>query len=347
MSRMPSDHQRLMELLADEQLGQLALEDREELERLRHELGVEDVNAIGELLVAIDDASDRSETLPEGLERRLSAAGRIVVGGRRAARPSEPRHVWWGPALVAAVLLAAVSVGFALFTTGQTRRAEAEWRRQREALQARVDSNEQLLADARLAAAKLREDLQASESLSAEQRITIAEAAERELALAQRLADSTGRIEELENRVAMYERPVPPEVLAENRRKLLEVPDTIRVAWQPFDLPGSPAELGDVRGDVVWNDERQEGYLRFVGLRPNDPNVEQYQVWVIDERGMEQKVSGGVFNATADGEVIVPIEPGIDVGRVALFAVTIEEPGGIWVPNLERRVVVAPREASG
>jgi anti-sigma-K factor RskA len=94
----------------------------------------------------------------------------------------------------------------------------------------------------------------------------------------------------------------------------------------------------------VWNDQLQQGYLRFVGLRPNDPAVEQYQVWVIDERGDEQKVSGGVFNATAQGEVIVPIEPGIDVGRVALFAITIENPGGTWVPDLQRRVVVAPRE---
>ena len=104
-------------------------------------------------------------------------------------------------------------------------------------------------------------------------------------------------------------------------------------------------EQPGVGGDVVWNDTLQQGYLRFVGLEINDPTKEQYQVWVIDDRGMEQKVSGGVFNATADGEVIVPIEPGIDVGRVQVFAITVEEPGGIWVPDLKRRVVVAPRGA--
>ncbi len=81
-----------------------------------------------------------------------------------------------------------------------------------------------------------------------------------------------------------------------------------------------------------------------MGLRPNDPSVEQYQIWVIDERGMEQKVSGGVFNASADGEIVVPINPSIDLRRVALFAVTIEEPGGTVVPSLKRRVVIAPRE---
>lgn len=146
-------------------------------------------------------------------------------------------------------------------------------------------------------------------------------------------------------RIAMYEKPVDPATLQQNRTKLLEVPGTVRVAWKPFDLPNNPAEQGQVQGDVVWNDELQQGYLRFVGLKVNDPKAEQYQVWLIDERGMEQKVGGGVFNASADGEIVVPIAPGIDVGRVALFAITIEHPGGTWVPDLKRRVVVAPRDA--
>jgi hypothetical protein len=160
---------------------------------------------------------------------------------------------------------------------------------------------------------------------------------------AQRLTALTRELDEAKLTIARFEAPADPAMLAANRTKLLEVPDTIRVAWQPFDLPDKPAELKNITGDVVWNDKLQTGYLRFVGLKVNDPAIEQYQVWVIDERGMEQKVSGGIFNATAQGEVIVPIEPGIDVGRVALFAITIEKPGGTWVPDLERRVVVAPR----
>lgn len=160
---------------------------------------------------------------------------------------------------------------------------------------------------------------------------------------AQRLTALTRELDEAKLTIARFEAPEDPAVLAANRTKLLEVPDTIRVAWQPFDLPEKPAELKNITGDVVWNDKLQTGYLRFVGLKVNDPAIEQYQVWVIDERGMEQKVSGGIFNATAQGEVIVPIEPGIDVGRVALFAITIEKPGGTWVPDLQRRVVVAPR----
>jgi hypothetical protein len=180
-----------------------------------------------------------------------------------------------------------------------------------------------------------------------------AQLAQRELQLAEQLAQATHRYAALESehtlaqlKIARLESPVDPVEMQRNRTKLLEVPGTVRLAWSPFNLEGAaPAEQPGISGDAVWNDVEKTGYLRFVGLKVNDPNIEQYQVWVIDERGLEQKVSGGIFNATADGEVIVPIKPGIDVGKVVLFAITIEKPGGTWVPDLKRRVVVAPRGA--
>jgi hypothetical protein len=175
--------------------------------------------------------------------------------------------------------------------------------------------------------------------------------AKRELAYAEQLANASAAQARLEAerdaaqlRIAALEAPVDPVELQKNRIKLLDVPGTVKLAWSPFKVEGlAPPEQPGLQGDVVWNDEMQTGYLRFVGLQPNDPNIEQYQVWVIDERGLEQKVSGGVFSVTAQGEIIVPIKPGIDVGRVALFAVTVEKPGGTWVPDLKRRLVVAPR----
>ena len=203
-------------------------------------------------------------------------------------------------------------------------------------LEGRIADNAEILATARRRVTDLETSLDANS-----QALAVAEGAK--LELAQQLADATADLDNAMLAIARYEQPQDPEELKRNRERLLEVPDTIRVAWAPFNLEGAPAEQQDVEGDVVWNDELQQGYLRFVGLDPNDPNIEQYQVWIIDDRGMEQKVSGGVFNATAEGEVIVPIEPGIDVGRVALFAVTVENPGGTWVPDLSRRVVVAPR----
>ncbi|MGP1346306.1 MAG: hypothetical protein ACTS3F_06525 [Phycisphaerales bacterium] len=212
------------------------------------------------------------------------------------------------------------------------------------ALEAQVVENRAIIARANERVEALTQSLAEADDTVREREGEIARLAEREVELAARLAAATEDLDAARLTIARYEAPEDPAVLAENRRKLLEVPGTVRMAWSPFDLPDAPAEQREVTGDVVWNDELETGYLRFVGLDVNDPNIEQYQVWVIDERGMEQKVSGGVFNATAEGEVIVPIEPGIPVGRVALFAITVENPGGTWVPNLERRVVVAPRE---
>jgi hypothetical protein len=39
----------------------------------------------------------------------------------------------------------------------------------------------------------------------------------------------------------------------------------------------------------------------------------------------------------------VPVEPLIPVRDVAAFAVTVEQPGGTWVSDMSRRVVIASR----
>ncbi len=226
-----------------------------------------------------------------------------------------------------------------------------------EEMQARATSNESVLAAARSRAEQLEQELRTAQESVSDRDTRLVDAARREVELAERLAAATAQLDASGSRLASAEKeldvarltlaklqaPVDPAELRQNRTRLIDVPDSVQIAWAPFNLPDSPAEQPDVQGDVVWNDRLQTGYLRFVGLNPNDPNIEQYQVWVIDERGLEQKVSGGVFNASAEGEVIVPIEPGIAVGRVALFAITVENPGGTWVPDLKRRVVVAPR----
>ncbi|MCB9843045.1 MAG: anti-sigma factor [Phycisphaeraceae bacterium] len=281
------------------------------------------------------------ERMPEALKSRLITEGEAIVAARSGRPITRKPAIGAWLAAAAAIALASGAGIWALSIQRSKEQAAHEFQTQLASLQEQYESNTQMLANAR---SRLN-DLQGE----------VADAANREIALAQRLADATSdyesrlaaanaSLDQANLKIAQYETPEDPAVLAANRRKLLEVPDTVRLAWSPFDLPDAPAEQRLVRGDVVWNDELQEGYLRFEGLAVNDPKVEQYQVWVIDERGMEQKVSGGVFNATQDGEVIVPIHPGIDVGRVALFAITIEEPGGTWVPDLKRRVVVAPRE---
>ena len=325
-------HDRLAQLIADELLGQLSPEDRAELEALRAEhgdTGSADDYLVGEMLVAFDEASDDNDEMPTDLKEQLEFTGRGVVGCRGTAGQIKPRKAALPWALAAAsIALVGVVSYFSVNAVNQRDQDLKLSQDQLASLQQQIETNRTTLADARLAQSRLQ--------------IELAEAAQQSIDLADRLAQVTSDLDDAKLEIARYEAPVDPEEMKANRRRLLEVPDTIRVAWQPFDLPDAPAEQPGVQGDVVWNNERQQGFLRFQGLAVNDPDVEQYQVWVIDERGMEQKVSGGVFNATADGELIVPIEPGIDVGKVAVFAITVENPGGTWVPDLQRRVVIAP-----
>lgn len=383
----PMERERKMELLAAEQLGDLSLDERRELDELmggapadEHATAEAMEGSAGALVRAFDRAEagrPEGEELPGEVRDRLIAQGRVfarasggVMGDGDAGRPrsgtsggpriEKRRGPFWPWLSVAAILV--VAGGGLMLTLNSLRDKQRELDASRIALEQsrielsamtdRVKSNDAMLAQAQQHADSLRKDLaSASAALNAERAAAAAEA-QRSVDLARQLADATRKIGETSKeldaaklRIANYERPVDPATLRQNRTKLLEVPGTVRVAWRPFDLPNNPAEQGQVQGDVVWNDELQQGYLRFVGLKVNDPKTEQYQVWLIDERGMEQKVGGGVFNASAEGEIVVPITPGIDVGRVALFAITIEHPGGTWVPDLKRRVVVAPRDA--
>jgi len=100
----------------------------------------------------------------------------------------------------------------------------------------------------------------------------------------------------------------------------------------------------DARGDVVWSPGQQRGFMRFVGLAPNDPHQFQYQLWIFDkDRDEKYPVDGGVFDVSSTGEVVVEISPKLHVTDATLFAVTIEQPGGVVVSKRERIVVTAAR----
>lgn len=114
----------------------------------------------------------------------------------------------------------------------------------------------------------------------------------------------------------------------------------VRADWGPGNTPDQ------VRGDVVWSDQQQRGYLRFAGLPVNDPEKWVYQLWIFDAQGDDRyPVDGGVFNiATVDpktGEAIVEIDPKIKVGKGVMFAVTIEKPGGVVVSDRSKIVALA------
>jgi len=126
----------------------------------------------------------------------------------------------------------------------------------------------------------------------------------------------------------------------ELRDHLIATGAALRASWSTTDDPaGRGAE-----GDVVWSSDRQEGYMRFVHLEPNDPSESQYQLWIFDPTRAsweEKPVDGGVFDVPSDGEVVVPIDAKLPIGAAALFAITLEKPGGVVVSARERLVLTA------
>lgn len=136
--------------------------------------------------------------------------------------------------------------------------------------------------------------------------------------------------------------PVPPPPAEARTRLLAAARDVRRFAWKPT---ADPAAAG-VGGDVVWSAAAQQGYMRFTGLAPNDRAVLQYQLWIFDKtRDDKYPIDGGVFDVSASGEVVVRIDPKLHVNDVALFAVTIERPGGVVVSRREHIVVTAAPDA--
>jgi len=122
------------------------------------------------------------------------------------------------------------------------------------------------------------------------------------------------------------------------RAALIEQRETVVVEWNSSDIP---AYTG-VRGDVVWNDERQAGFLRLAGMPPNDPQISQYQLWIVDPERDANPVDGGVFDVPrGSDEVIIPINAKLGVSRPTAFAVTREQPGGVVVSDGPLLIVAA------
>lgn len=131
-----------------------------------------------------------------------------------------------------------------------------------------------------------------------------------------------------------------PEPAARRGALLVEAGDVARADWQATADPLA----GGVRGDVVWSRARQEGYMRFASLPVNDPRRQQYQLWIFDKSRPDweaRPIDGGVFDVRSDGEVVVPIDAKLHVDAAALFAITLEAPGGVVVSSREHLLATA------
>jgi hypothetical protein len=133
-----------------------------------------------------------------------------------------------------------------------------------------------------------------------------------------------------------------PQDPSQLRDEMLGSPHKVITAdWEP----GNVKDVKAIQGDVVWSDEVQEGYMRFRGLPVNDRSKETYQLWIFDKtQDKATPIDGGTFDVTADGEVVIPIEAKLKAQEPAMFAVTVERPGGVVVSKREKIIALAKVE---
>jgi hypothetical protein len=132
--------------------------------------------------------------------------------------------------------------------------------------------------------------------------------------------------------------------LAERYAQLASDEDTVRGNWAPHP-DGDTQRFANASGEIVWNSDKQTGYMKLAGLPVNDPTKEQYQLWIVDatrEGETTDRIDGGVFNVNDAGEVIVPIDPKIVARKPAVFAITVEQPGGVVVSKGPLQVFAVP-----
>jgi hypothetical protein len=118
---------------------------------------------------------------------------------------------------------------------------------------------------------------------------------------------------------------------------LQDATDLLTIQWSEGPNPFETA----VAGDVVWSNDRQMGYMRFVGAPINQPHEWQYQLWIVDPTRDDEPVDGGVFDIVSTEEVVIPIHAKLPVAQPVAFAITVEKPGGVVVSTQENLPLLA------
>lgn len=171
-----------------------------------------------------------------------------------------------------------------------------------------------------------------------EKTITDLESAKQQLAelnekLNGELANEAGKIEALNTQIAKLTEKLP--LLQKFESLIQDESDTQRLEFVSASDP-----YKGLSGEVIWNDEKQEGYMSLENLAVNDPTKNQYQLWIVDPERDELPVDGGVFDITQkDGKSIIPIRNALAINKPVAFVITLEQPGG--VVKSKQKVVVA------
>ena len=171
-----------------------------------------------------------------------------------------------------------------------------------------------------------------------EKTITDLESAKLELAklnekLSGELSTESGKIDALNTEIARLTEKLP--LIQKFDSLIQDKPDTQRLEFASASDP-----YAGLSGEVIWNDEKQEGYMSLENLAVNDPTINQYQLWIVDPERDELPVDGGVFDITQkDGKSIIPIRNALVINKPVAFVITLEQPGGVVTSKQE--VVVA------
>lgn len=119
---------------------------------------------------------------------------------------------------------------------------------------------------------------------------------------------------------------------------LRDTKDAIRANWV-----GKETGFEGVSGEIVWSGSKQHGLMKLVGVPPNDPAIAQYQLWIVDPDRDRHPIDGGVFDVPHSDESIVSIDAKLRTESPALFAITLEKPGGVVVSGGPLLVVASIR----
>ena len=164
------------------------------------------------------------------------------------------------------------------------------------------------------------------------------ESAKQELAklnenLSRELSTESGKIDALNTQIAKLTEKLP--LLQKFESLIQDESDT-----QRLEFASASDSYKGLSGEVIWNDEKQEGYMSLENLAVNDPTKTQYQLWIVDPERDELPVDGGVFDITQkDGTQIIPIRNALAINKPVAFVITLEQPGG--VVKSKQEIVVA------
>ncbi len=134
--------------------------------------------------------------------------------------------------------------------------------------------------------------------------------------------------------------PKLPPVIA--NKPLEQEADLVRLPWTATE----DAAAKNAKGEVLWSNAAQAGQVKVTGLAKLDPTQAQYQFWIFDAAQDDRyPINGGIFSIDdATRTATISINPEIRVVNPAMFAVTVEKPGGVVVSGRERLVLLAKNE---